>query len=182
MKTYNDLVLALRVEVGHGADKPLPFFSTLKKLRAKERAHFLFWFRVAQYFYRKPKGIISYKRLAKNINNRLLRTHNIDIGLGADIALGLHFAHKVGIVITDRCIIGKNLTIRQNTTIGIKDATQPGIVVIGDNVDLGAHCCIIGNNIRIGNNAVIGAMSFVNKDVPNNTIFFTTHTPNYRTS
>ncbi|ELQ6874916.1 serine acetyltransferase, partial [Escherichia coli] len=67
----------------------------------------------------------------------------------------------------------KNLRIRQNTTIGIKSLTdEPGMVYIGDNVDIGANSCIIGN-ISIGDNVIIGAMSFINKDIPPDTLVYT---------
>lgn len=45
------------------------------------------------------------------------------------------------------------------------------MTVIGDNVDIGAHSCIIGD-INIGHNVTIGAMTFVNKDVPDNSIIY----------
>ncbi|WMY47351.1 hypothetical protein RHN82_22875 (plasmid) [Enterobacter cloacae complex sp. EB5] len=45
------------------------------------------------------------------------------------------------------------------------------MTVIGDNVDIGAHSCIIGD-VRIGDNVTIGAMTFVNKDVPANSIIY----------
>ncbi|CCK15710.1 Serine acetyltransferase [Cronobacter universalis NCTC 9529] len=40
--------------------------------------------------------------------------------------------------------------------------------MIGDNVSIGASSCIIADQISIGNNVVIGAMSFINKDIPDN--------------
>lgn len=80
--------------------------------------------------------------------------------------------HYIGIVIRSECIIGKNSNIRQNTTIGRKTSNGViGMTVIGDNVDIGAHSCIIGD-INIGHNVTIGAMSFVNKDIPDNSIVY----------
>lgn len=180
MNTYQELIRYLREEVGHGADSPLPVMSVIKKLLAKEKGHYLFWFRIAQYLYRKPRGLIHYRKLAKRINKSLIRLHNIDIGLGAEIGPGLHFVHRIGIVITDRCVIGCNLRVRQNTTIGVKDPASHAKIYIGDRVDLGAHTCIVGNNLRIGNDVVIGAMSLVNKHIPDNSIFYSTHLPNIK--
>lgn len=78
----------------------------------------------------------------------------------------------MGIIIRAECIIGKNANIRQNTTIGRKSSDGIiGMTVIGDNVDIGAHSCIIGD-VRIGDNVTIGAMTFVNKDVPANSIIY----------
>lgn len=71
--------------------------------------------------------------------------------------------------------IGRNFTIRQNTTIG-SDLKGDEPLVIGDNVDIGANSCIIGSDIRIGDNVVIGAMSFVNKNIPDNSTYITEKT------
>ena len=46
-------------------------------------------------------------------------------------------------------------------------------IVIGDNVDIGAHTCIIGLNVKIGSNVKIGAMSFIMEDVPDNCTYVT---------
>ncbi len=62
--------------------------------------------------------------------------------------------------------------LRQCTTIGSVEANNKPIE-LGDNVDIGAHCCIIGSGIRIGNNVRIGAMSFINKDVPDDVTYIT---------
>lgn len=64
--------------------------------------------------------------------------------------------------------IGKHLTIRQNTTLGMARINRPDTFpTIGDNVDIGAHSIIIGD-IKIGNNVIIAAGSVVIRDVPDN--------------
>lgn len=63
-------------------------------------------------------------------------------------------------------IIGNDVSIRQNTTIGSKsftDDTQAPI--IGDRVQIGPNVCIIGK-ITIGHDSMIGAGAVVVKDVP----------------
>lgn len=71
-----------------------------------------------------------------------------------------------GIVISDKAHIGKNATILQQVTIGVKslDGSAPQI---GNNVFIGAGAKIIGD-IKIGNNVKIGANAVVVKDVPDN--------------
>jgi serine acetyltransferase len=80
-------------------------------------------------------------------------------------------------VIAQTVKIGKNFVIRQNTTIGTsghkKNPENPYDIEIGDNVNLGANCCIIGNGLKIGSQVTIAAMSFVNKDIPANVIYIT---------
>jgi len=89
--------------------------------------------------------------------------------------------HYVGIVVRAESVIGKNINLRQNTTIGRKDSKNPdGKIYIGDNCDIGAHTCIIGD-IRIGDNVTIGAMAFVNKDVPAGSLVYSEKSTMIRT-
>lgn len=164
-----------RVEVMGRADRPLRLHRLLRLLMRKEDAHFLFWFRLAQYLHRKPRGLFNYRKIGARIRSRLIRLHNIDIMLGADIGPNLRFSHRIGIVIADRVRMGKNAYIRQNTTIGILSAEQKGLVHIGDNVEIGAHACIIGDDLHIGDNVVIGAMAFINRDIPSDSVCYTRH-------
>jgi len=73
--------------------------------------------------------------------------------------------HPIGIVI-GAAHIGENCIIRQNVTIGHKNNAYP---YIGDYVELGAGCIIIGN-VEVGDNAVVGAGAVVTKDVPPRTV------------
>lgn len=102
-----------------------------------------------------------------------------DISLDARIAPGLSFSHFCGIVIAGIAVIGENFHIRQNTTIGAGGSRfhpksySNKFIKIGDNVEVGASSCIIGDALRIGNNVIIGAMSFINKDIPDNCVCYT---------
>lgn len=73
--------------------------------------------------------------------------------------------HYSGIVICAEHI-GKNVQIRQCTTIGI---TNKGCPTIGDNVIIGANAVIIGK-VTIGDNCTIGAGSVVTKSVDPNCV------------
>jgi serine O-acetyltransferase len=64
--------------------------------------------------------------------------------------------------------IGNDVTIRQNTTFGIKDKSDLNAKpTIEDHVDIGAGAVIIGN-ITVGEHATIGPNSVVMNDVPPN--------------
>lgn len=102
----------------------------------------------------------------------LVSKYNTDIGLGATIGPGIKIYHFNGVVICPQAVIGKNMHIRQNTTIGLKTVAGIKAIRIGDNVEIGANSCIIGDDIFIGDNVTIGAMSFVNKNIPSNSIFY----------
>ncbi len=78
---------------------------------------------------------------------------------------GTRFPHPIGIVITKDVVIGKNCFICQNVTIGKKHSVQDKPPIIGDNVEIYANACIIGD-VKIGDNAIIGAGSVVLDDVP----------------
>ena len=89
------------------------------------------------------------------------------------------------------CVIGNNVTIRydsiiargvrigNNTYISPKTMTnnvntemnQIGGAHIGENVFIGTNC-VLQHGIRIGDNSVLGSMSFINKDVPDNEVWF----------
>ena len=91
--------------------------------------------------------------------------HNTKIGQGFQI---FHSAHAS--VISPGTIIGKNVSLRQNTTIGAKGFSgSEKSPVIMDDVTIGPNVCIIGD-ITIGKGSIIGAGAVVVKDVPDNAI------------
>lgn len=156
-------------EIIGGKEKPFSWLKVLRRARRSKRCNYIFWWRIANHLHEK-KGML--KSLSNTIGNRLVSKHNMEIMLGAEIGEGLIIAHNVGIVITKNVKIGKNFLIRQNCTIGTDfKGSEP--ITIGDNVKMGANSCIIGNGISIGDNTIIGAMSFINKDIPANSTVYT---------
>lgn len=89
----------------------------------------------------------------------------MEIGTGLVLWHGAH-----GSVVNPYVRIGKNFSLRQNTTIGSSSFSDPTkCPVIGDNVQVGPNCTILGK-ITIGDNAMIGGGSVVITDVPANAI------------
>lgn len=87
----------------------------------------------------------------------------IDIDDTTKIGFGFNVYHGQSLIINSQTIIGENVTVRHNTTIG--NAKEGGeCPIIGDNVNIGANTVVIGN-ITIGNNSIIGAGSVVIRDV-----------------
>lgn len=78
---------------------------------------------------------------------------------------GISFAHPYSTVLNAQSI-GKNFSCLHCVTLGKKNGKRP---IIGDNVSIGCHACIIGG-IHIGNNVTVGAGAVVVKDVPDNAI------------
>ena len=96
----------------------------------------------------------------------------IEIPYKLKIGKGLALHHGQSLVINDMTVIGENCRIRHNTTIGNKqnrDGSYSGCPIIGNNVDIGANVCIIGE-IVIGDNVKIGAGTVVVKNIPPNSI------------
>lgn len=115
-----------------------------------------------------------YKKAAKKINRKLLSEYSCDLGLGLTVGKGLTIIHHTGIVVTSTAIIGENLTIRQNTTIGRSQSdNEHDRITIGNNVDIGAHSFILGSGFKIGDNVKIGAMSFIMDEIPSNCTYVT---------
>ncbi|MGK6344050.1 serine O-acetyltransferase [Chryseobacterium sp. DT-3] len=87
-----------------------------------------------------------------------------------EIGEGFYIGHWGTIVINEKAKIGKNCNITHNVTIGQANRGKlKGYPVIGDHVWIGAGAIIVGN-INIGSNVLIAPNSFVNIDVPNNSL------------
>ena len=92
----------------------------------------------------------------------------IELHWNTVIGEGLKIYHGQGSVINGGTTIGRDCTIRHGTTIGhkkLKDGSYSQAPALGNNIDIGANVCIIGN-IRIGDNVIIGAGSIVTRDIP----------------
>ena len=88
------------------------------------------------------------------------------------VGKGLSLFHGHALVINQGAVIGENCILRNSTTIGhrkLPDGTFSKCPKIGNNVDIGANVCIIGDVI-IGDNVSIGAGAVVFRDVPPNSI------------
>jgi serine acetyltransferase len=84
------------------------------------------------------------------------------------IGKGLSLYHGQALIVNKSTIIGENCVLRNSTTIGHKklaDGSFSKCPKIGNNVDIGANVCIIGD-ITIGDNVIIGAGSVVIKNIP----------------
>lgn len=88
----------------------------------------------------------------------------IDISEATAIGKNLMIWHGIGLIVHPMAVIGDNVTLRHNTTIGTAHPSGK-CPIIGDNVDIGTGCIILGD-ITIGENAVIGAGSVITKSVP----------------
>lgn len=129
-------------------------------------ARFMFLYRMSNEFSKlHPLGIFF------RIWFKLLSVlHDIEIPNRTRIGKGLYMGHFQNIVFNQSVIIGENCTINNGVTIGKESrGKREGSPILGDRVMVGANSVIVGN-IKIGNDVLIGACTFVNFDVPSNSV------------
>lgn len=79
---------------------------------------------------------------------------------------GLCITHPFNIAVNPSAVLGSNVKLTKGVTIGVE---KGGCPIIGNNVIIGAHSTVTGG-ITIGNNVIIAPNTFVNFDVPDNTV------------
>lgn len=126
----------------------------------------VFDYRMANWLYRHHVPV-----LPEIIMAHVRRHYACEISPYASIGGGFFIPHTVGIVIGHEVVIGENFEIFQNVTIGSNRKERGGrfMPVIGDNVSIGSGSVVVGA-INIGDNVRIGSNSYVDKDVPSNSI------------
>ena len=91
----------------------------------------------------------------------------LELGVRTDIGAFTYINAKYGVEIGDNVEIGSHCSIYSESTIDEKK----GKVVIGKNAKIGSHS-IVMPGITIGEYSVIGAHSFVNKNIPDNVVAY----------
>ncbi|MDD6824940.1 MAG: serine acetyltransferase [Oscillospiraceae bacterium] len=78
--------------------------------------------------------------------------------------------HPYGITVNPNANLGENVTLFKGATIGsIRSGNRAGTPVIGDRVVIGLNSTVVGN-ITVGNDVFIAPNTFVNFDVPDNSL------------
>lgn len=144
----------------------------MKRILKKIYLHFAPWGDISNKIVRLYHKMDASWNKGKKFSSRyychlIERRYRCRISPGARIKSGLYLPHPDGIVIGEKSIIGKNVTIYQQVTIGQNHKKYP---IIGNNVIIYAGAKIIGN-VHIGDNSIIGANAVVTKDVPSNSIW-----------
>ena len=101
----------------------------------------------------------------------------IDIHPGASVGEAFFIDHGTGVVIGETCVIGRGCRLYQGVTLGALSFPKgaDGVLIKGiprhpkleDDVTVYAGATILGN-ITIGAGSVIGANTWVTRDVPRN--------------
>ncbi|SMO51562.1 serine O-acetyltransferase [Chryseobacterium rhizoplanae] len=128
--------------------------------------HFVYILRKAQKYQKSP-FLNTFWRI-------VLRHYQIKYGFQiypeTQIGEGFYLGHWGSLVINPKTVIGKNCNIAQGVTIGQQNrGKNEGSPIIGDEVWIGTNAVIVGA-IIIGNNVLIVPNSYVNFDVPSNSV------------
>lgn len=92
---------------------------------------------------------------------------NLTLGRKTDIGAFTYINAKHGVEIGDDVQVGSHCSIYSVSTIDGKE----GKVTLKKNCKIGAHSVILPG-VTVGENSVVGACSFVNKDIPPNVVAF----------
>ena len=88
---------------------------------------------------------------------------NLKLGRNTDVGAFTYINARYGVEIEDDVQIGSHCSVYSWSTIDDKQ----GKVVIKKNARIGSHSLVMPG-VTIGENAVVGAFSFVNRDIPAN--------------
>ena len=91
---------------------------------------------------------------------------NFKLGKKTDIGVFTAIFAHYGVTIEDEVQIGSHCTLYSASTIDEKE----GPVVLKRNCRIGSHS-IVMPGVTIGENTIVGAQSFVNKDLPANEVW-----------
>jgi len=96
--------------------------------------------------------------------------YGIQIPQGTQIGKGFYIGHFGNIIINENAVIGENCNVAPGISIGQTNrGKKKGCPKIGDFVWIGTGSVLVGK-IKIGNNVLIAPLSYVNIDVPDNSI------------
>lgn len=92
---------------------------------------------------------------------------NLKLGKNVDIGAFTYINAKYGVTMNDNVQIGSHCSIYTISTIDGKE----GPIILKENSRIGTHSVVMPG-VTVGKNAVVGAFSFVNKDIPPNCIAY----------
>src|SRR3989344_728207 len=92
---------------------------------------------------------------------------HFELGNKTDIGAFTYINAQAGVIIEDFVQVGSHCSIYSVSTIDDKR----GKVTLKESCKIGSHSVVMPG-VTVGKNSIVGAMSFVNKDIPDNVIAF----------
>lgn len=127
---------------------------------------YMYILRKAGKYKRKSAAGLIYRFILRHYSIK----YGIQIPIGTKIGKGFYIGHFGTIVVNINSLIGRNCNIAHNVTIGMANrGTRKGAPVLGDNIWIGTGSVIVGK-VNIGDNVLIAPLSYVNFDIPANSI------------
>ena len=151
------------------------FIKELKNNPTLKSRIIVFLYRMASIYFSKRKNPLKFLFIIFVIMYYFIVEFiwGIEIKPKTKIGWGVIIYHPVSIIINPGAVLGDNILLRHGVTIGNKYTRRTGVEsncpIIGDNVEFGAHACIVGD-INVGNDSVIGAAAYVDFNVKPYTI------------
>jgi serine O-acetyltransferase len=159
---------------------------TIKKIQSdlfRYTGELSFKYFVKEYFFNPAFKYLFYFRLASSIGGLpvigwvvrfklILLSYKFHYQLPRQttVGFGLYFGHYGPIIINPRAKIGNNVNIAAGVVIGQTNRGKlKGAPVIGNRVWIGANSVIVGA-VTIGDDSLIAPLSYVNFDVPANSL------------
>ncbi|NML58042.1 serine O-acetyltransferase [Chryseobacterium cheonjiense] len=128
--------------------------------------HFVYILRMAQKYQKKTVLNIFWRLVLRHYQIK----YGFQIYPETQIGEGFYLGHWGSLVINPETVIGKNCNIAQGVTIGQQNrGKNEGSPVIGNEVWIGTNAVIVGA-VTIGDNVLIVPNSYVNFDVPSNSV------------
>jgi len=148
---------------GHGNGSILP---SLGMLPIKPNLKCLIWWRLSMAAH--SSGLKIIRGVAMAIRAHIIQAYSCDLSPSATVGRRIRLCHPIGIVIGDGTIIGDDVWIWQNVTIGShgKNGLTAEYPVIKNNVRIYASAIVIGG-IEVGHGSVIGCATLVRSSVAN---------------
>jgi len=136
----------------HRAIEPLLFFKGYQAIQTHRFAHAM--------------HKAGRRDLALYLQSRASQVFQVDINPAVPMGHGIMLDHGTGLVIGETAVVGDNVSMLQNVTLGgTGKSDQDRHPKIGNGVLIGAGAKVLGN-IMIGDCSRIGAGSVVLKEVP----------------
>lgn len=124
------------------------------------------------FFFRKYKNSNNkfFKLFYKILLRKIRFKYGIEIDPNIKIGKGFYIGHPFNITINPRAILGENINIHKGVTIGRENrGKRKGAPILGNRIWIGVNSTIVGK-IKIGDNVMIAPNSYVNRDIPDNSI------------